>query len=114
MARSGWWQRPVVAEGKLGEVIHDIGVGPVLFINFQDAAVFGVVGRKDPGRFAGQEDTGVGPAAVGEAANNDHVSKGAWERTKVQSGRMPCPVRAPVDFPRSQTGGAAGNFAAPF
>lgn len=72
VVRPGWRQRPVVAEGKLGEVIYDIGVGAVLFIDFQNAAVFGVAGRKDPGWFAGQKDAGVGPAAVGEATNDNH------------------------------------------
>ena len=57
---------------EFAEVVDDTFVGAVLFIDLQDATVFGVGGREDARRLARQEDAGVGAMAVGEAADDDH------------------------------------------
>ena len=95
-------QRAIVPEDEIGEIVYDVRMGAVLFIDFKDAAVFSVAGRKDPGRFAGQEDAGVGAAAVGEAANDDHGTSLHGRATKSNPGRrrIRCfPARKPPGRP---------------
>lgn len=41
-----------MTKGEFGKIIHNVGMGAVLFIDLQNAAVFSIAGRKDPGRFA--------------------------------------------------------------
>jgi len=61
-----------MAESELAEVVDDTVVGTVLFVDLQNAGVFGVAGGKNTRGLTGQKDAGVGTVAVNEAADNKH------------------------------------------
>lgn len=73
----GSGQGVVVAEPELAEVIAYAVVGAVLFVDLQDATVFGVGGGKNARRLAGQEKTGVGAMAINKAADDEHGGQGS-------------------------------------
>ncbi len=71
-----------MADGVFAEIVYDAVVGAVLFVDLQDAAVFGVAGGKYARWFAGQKDSGVGAVTVGEAANDEHAVEDARKCAK--------------------------------
>ena len=71
LRRDCFWRRdgPIVPDLVFGEVIHDILVRSVLFINLQDAGMFLVRRGKHLGGLARQENRRVGALTVIHASN---------------------------------------------
>ena len=71
LRRDCFWRREwaIVTDLVFGEVIHDILVRSVLFINLQDAGMFLVRRRKHLGGLARQENRRVGALTIIHASN---------------------------------------------
>ena len=74
LGQGGGGQGGIGAEGVFREIVHDAGVGTILFIDLQDAAVLRVASGKNARRLPLKKNARIGPRPVCEATNDDHPS----------------------------------------
>lgn len=85
-------RRDFATDREIGEVIVDSCVGPILFVDLENARVLLVAGWENFRPFTGQHQYGVGATAIDHAADDEHeihrARRGSFRQRETVAQRM--------------------------